>query len=59
MHSIAVIPIGTVRSPRTDRTDFEWGAVALRGLEDFSHAEIVYFMHGIEFGPTGEVAQPA
>ena len=61
MHTVEVLPIAVVHSPRTDRTDVEWGAVdssidldpvrftpdALRGLKDFSHAEIVYFMHGI------------
>lgn len=61
MHSLELVSIGIVRSPRADRTDVEWGGVesvieldaaqfapdALRGLEDFSHAEIVYFMHGI------------
>lgn len=61
MESIRVIPIGTVRSPRTDRSDVDWGAVestivldpaqftaeALLGLGDFTHLEIVYFMHGI------------
>jgi len=61
MQPLTIVPIGVVRSPRTDRTDVDWGAVestidldeaqfapeALQGLEKFSHAEIVYFMHGI------------
>ena len=59
--TVTLVPIGTVRSPRTDRTDFEWGAVesvirldpaqfteeALIGLGEFSHLEIVYLMHAI------------
>lgn len=67
MHSLELVSIGIVRSPRADRTDVEWGGVesvieldaaqfapdALRGLEDFSHAEIVYFMHGI---PESQIA---
>jgi tRNA (adenine37-N6)-methyltransferase len=54
-------PVAVVRSPRVDRSDVDWGAVestieldvsqfskeALIGLNDFSHLEIVYFMHGI------------
>ena len=58
---IDIKPIGTVRSPRVDRTDVDWGVVestieldpahfteeALLGLSDFSHLEVVFFMHGI------------
>lgn len=58
---LRIVSIGTVRSPRSDRSDVDWGAVesvieldaahfapdALNGLEAFSHAEIVYFMHAI------------
>jgi tRNA-Thr(GGU) m(6)t(6)A37 methyltransferase TsaA len=58
---ITVTPIATIHSPRVDRTDVDWGAVestieldparftaeSLLGLNDFSHLEIVYFMHGI------------
>lgn len=61
MNDLQLKPIGIVHSPRVDRTDVEWGAVestieldptqfteeALQGLNDFSHLEIVYFMHGI------------
>jgi tRNA-Thr(GGU) m(6)t(6)A37 methyltransferase TsaA len=50
-----------VRSPRVDRSDALWGSVeaaieldcerfeedALMGLADFSHLEVVFFMHGI------------
>lgn len=61
MHAISSTPVATIHSPRTDRTDVDWGAVestieldpaqftaeALIGLSDFSHLEIVYFMHAI------------
>lgn len=52
---ITLTPIGTVRSTRTDLSDDDWDRVgarieltsdfdaeALAGLEDFSHAEIVF-----------------
>jgi len=52
---IEMEPIGVVRSPRADLTDDNWGAVistielredipedALDGIEDFSHAEILF-----------------
>lgn len=52
---IAIEPVGVVRSPRHDLRDDDWGPVhctillaehlpdeALHGLEDFSHAEIVF-----------------
>lgn len=70
MHSLEITPVGAVRSPRADRSDVDWGAVesiieldgerfapdALRGLEEFSHAEIVYFMHAI---PASQVTSGA
>lgn len=70
VQTISSIPIATVRSPRTDRTDVEWGGVesvieldpaqfteeALQGLSDFSHLEIVYHMHGI---PEGQITTSA
>lgn len=53
--AISLTPIGTVRSTRTDLGDDDWDRVearielasdfdpdALAGLEDFSHAEIVF-----------------
>jgi tRNA-Thr(GGU) m(6)t(6)A37 methyltransferase TsaA len=52
---ITLIPIGTVRSSRVDLADDNWDAVgsrieltadfdadALSGIEDFSHAEIIF-----------------
>lgn len=61
MQTITLVPIGTVHNERKDRSDVNWGAVesiitldpaqfgedALQGLEDFSHLEILYFMHAI------------
>jgi tRNA (adenine37-N6)-methyltransferase len=56
-----VRPIGVVRSPVTTRVDDVWGGVestielderfgaeALEGLSDFSHAIVVYLFHEIE-----------
>jgi tRNA (adenine37-N6)-methyltransferase len=58
---IDIKPVGIVRSPRVDRRDVDWGAVestieldrakfsaeSLLGLSDFSHLEVIYFMHAI------------
>ncbi len=60
--SVDCEPIGIVRSPRTAKRDDEWGGVesrieldaetfgpeALRGLEEFSHAEIVFYLHRVD-----------
>src|SRR5215470_727547 len=59
--NIEVRPIGVVRSPRKDLSDDFWGAVeaeivladglgpeALYGLGDFSHVEILFFMHQVD-----------
>jgi tRNA-Thr(GGU) m(6)t(6)A37 methyltransferase TsaA len=56
-----VAPIGFVRSPRKDLSDDFWGAVeaeieltegfgaeALFGLGDFSHAEVLFLMHQVD-----------
>ena len=58
---IEVRPIGMVRSPRKDLSDDFWGAVeaeivlneafgaeALFGLGDFSHVEVLFFMHQVD-----------
>ena len=59
-----VEPIGVVRSPRTEPIDDDWGDVvatieldprvvgpdSLKGLEEFSHVEIVYLFHLVERG---------
>jgi tRNA (adenine37-N6)-methyltransferase len=57
---IALEPIGVVRSPRTDASDDDWGGVtatielhdpfdatALNGIDQFSHAEIVFHFHRV------------
>ncbi len=56
----AIEPIGRVRSARSDAADTGWGDVvstivlepgfdasALRGLEEFSHVEVVFVFHEI------------
>jgi tRNA-Thr(GGU) m(6)t(6)A37 methyltransferase TsaA len=57
MEEIVVVPIAFVSSPVTEQTDENWGqttsrillkpeyAGALAGLEDFSHAIIVAYLH--------------
>ncbi|MHB1132101.1 MAG: tRNA (N6-threonylcarbamoyladenosine(37)-N6)-methyltransferase TrmO [Chloroflexota bacterium] len=59
--AISLAPIGVVRSPVRDEVDENWGqvvaevvleptwAAGLRGLEHFSHALIVFFMHRASF----------
>ena len=58
---IAMQIVGTVRSPRSEATDDYWGGVesvieldprfdpdALLGLDQFSHLEILFLMHGVD-----------
>jgi tRNA-Thr(GGU) m(6)t(6)A37 methyltransferase TsaA len=54
-------PLGVVRSPRSDLSDDNWGAVksfidldadrltseSVRGLDQFSHLEVIFFLHGV------------
>jgi tRNA-Thr(GGU) m(6)t(6)A37 methyltransferase TsaA len=54
-------PIGVVRCPRSQLTDDNWGAVtsviefdplrlsadSLLGLDQFSHVEVIYFLHRV------------
>ncbi len=54
-------PIGIVKSPVTEQSDENWGKVVseihvdesfapgLRGLEEFSHLTVVFFMHQAAF----------
>jgi len=57
----AVVPIGVVRSARTEPLDDEWDAVEARieigaglppecldGIEGFSHAEVLYLFHLVD-----------
>jgi tRNA-Thr(GGU) m(6)t(6)A37 methyltransferase TsaA len=64
MDSIALIPVGVVRSTRAKPSDDNWdaerarveldparfSAEALAGLADFSHVEIVFFMDRVDPG---------
>ena len=58
---IVAEPIGFVRSPRVEVKDDNWGGVvseivveeglgaeALRGIEEFSHAEVIFYFHGVD-----------
>jgi tRNA-Thr(GGU) m(6)t(6)A37 methyltransferase TsaA len=62
---VALTPIGVVRSARDEAKDDDWDAVAARieleadlepscldGIEDFSHAEIVFLFDRVEEGKT-------
>jgi tRNA (Thr-GGU) A37 N-methylase len=58
---IVLHPIGHVRGGRAEATDDHWGQIrarieldpaqfgpdAIKGLKDFSHAEVVFFFHGV------------
>jgi tRNA-Thr(GGU) m(6)t(6)A37 methyltransferase TsaA len=58
---LRIRPIGVVRSSRNELTDDYWGAVtsliefdssrlseeSILGLEDFSHLEVIYFLHQV------------
>jgi tRNA (adenine37-N6)-methyltransferase len=64
MLTFSVHPIGFVRSPRTEPLDDDWGSVvsrveldgerfgaeALRGLDEFSHIEVVYVFDRVDEG---------
>jgi tRNA-Thr(GGU) m(6)t(6)A37 methyltransferase TsaA len=61
MKEIKLIPIGFVSSPMTEQTDENWGQITSRillqpeyigglsGLEDFSHAIIITYLHQAEY----------
>jgi tRNA-Thr(GGU) m(6)t(6)A37 methyltransferase TsaA len=66
---ITIMPIGTVRSTRDDLRDDHWGEVSTRieihedfppecldGLEDFSHAEVIFHFDRV---PEDEVERGA
>jgi tRNA (adenine37-N6)-methyltransferase len=64
MLTFTMYPIGFVRSPRTEPIDDDWGAVvsrvaldteqftadSLRGLEHFSHIDVVYLLDRVDQG---------
>lgn len=61
VNNVVLQPIGYVRSPRAEKEDDYWGQVVsvieldpeqftedvLYGLSDFSHLEVIFFMHGV------------
>jgi tRNA-Thr(GGU) m(6)t(6)A37 methyltransferase TsaA len=61
LESVSLVPIGYVRSTRTEPEDDAWGDVesviaiderfplqSLAGLDDFSHVEVVYLFHRVD-----------
>jgi tRNA-Thr(GGU) m(6)t(6)A37 methyltransferase TsaA len=62
-------PIGVVRGPRVEPTDDNWGEVesaivldaaladGLRGIEAFSHALVLFFMHEATFDPATDLVR--
>ncbi|WP_070121256.1 tRNA (N6-threonylcarbamoyladenosine(37)-N6)-methyltransferase TrmO [Bacillus marinisedimentorum] len=63
-------PIGYVKSSRKEVTDDEWGNItaeieltdeftgeSLQGIEDFSHAEIVFYFHLVQDGKVEYIAR--
>jgi tRNA-Thr(GGU) m(6)t(6)A37 methyltransferase TsaA len=64
-----VEPIGVVESPVREAVDSGWGSVVsriavakdmapgLRGLEEFSHAIVVFFMHESDFDRRGDLVR--
>ena len=61
MDDLTLTPIGVVHNNVTDAVDAQWGQVSteihinqelaagLRGLEDWSHMIVVFYMHNAEF----------
>ncbi len=61
--------IGTVSSPVTEGVDEDWGSVVseirlndkyvsgLRGLEEFSHVLILFYMHKYSFDPDADLVR--
>src|SRR5205814_6741400 len=62
-------PIGIVRSPVAEGGDADWGgivaevviepglAAGLRGLDQFSHVIVVFFMYGAGFDPATDLVR--
>jgi tRNA-Thr(GGU) m(6)t(6)A37 methyltransferase TsaA len=67
--SIALAAIGRVESPVTEQSDRDWGRVisrivvepayadGLRGLEAFSHALVVTYLHQAAFDPARDLVR--
>jgi tRNA-Thr(GGU) m(6)t(6)A37 methyltransferase TsaA len=61
--------IGTVSSPVTEGVDEDWGSVVseirlnekyvsgLRGLEEFSHVLVLFYMHKYSFDPDADLVR--
>lgn len=61
--------IGTVSSPVTEGVDEDWGSVVseirlnekyvsgLRGLEEFSHVLVLFYMHKYSFDPDSDLVR--
>jgi len=61
--------IGTVNSPVTEGVDEDWGSVVseiqlnekyvsgLRGLEEFSHVLVLFYMHKYSFDPDADLVR--
>lgn len=69
MMSCNLRPIGVVRSPVREMVDEDWGEVVsevvldpalaegLRGLDDFSHVLVVFWMHLASFDPRRDLVR--
>ncbi len=69
MNNIALTIIGYVESPVHQQTDEDWGKVesrvvllpeyrpGLRGIEDFTHALIVTYLHEARFDPSKHIVR--
>jgi tRNA-Thr(GGU) m(6)t(6)A37 methyltransferase TsaA len=67
--ALAMEPVGVVRSPVAEGVDEDWGSVVaeihlrveyapgLRGLEEFSHAIVVFLMHQATFNPDTDLVR--
>lgn len=61
MEALQITPIGVVRNGVTDAVDENWGkvvseihispelAAGLKGLDDWSHIIVIYYMHSAQF----------
>src|SRR5688572_7508993 len=63
MEALQITPIGVVRNSVSEAVDDHWGKViseihiddelasGLKGLEDWSHVVVIYYMHSAQFDP--------
>ena len=69
MKKMDMRPIGIVKSPVSEQSDENWGKVVseihvdesfspgLRGLMEFSHITVVFFMHQAAFNPSTDLVR--